>query len=102
MKDQLFLHLRRPVEIRCQGIIYRGLFMGADEEWIYLKGETTWLTLPLQEVTSFKPLEGPEAERVFRPVEGEGPVSAEEREAKRRHRKGDWTEAGGSRRKPTK
>jgi hypothetical protein len=102
VKDRLFLHLRRPVEIRCQGIIYRGVFMGADEEWIYLKGETTWLTLPMQEVTSFKPLEGPEQERVFRPVEGEEPLSPEEREVKRRHRKGEWAEVHGPRRKSSK
>jgi hypothetical protein len=88
MKDRLFRYLRQPVEVRCLGIIYRGEFMGADEEWIYLKGETTWLTLPLAEVSSFKPRHGPEQERIFRGVEGEGEPGAEEREGKRRPRRG--------------
>jgi len=87
MQDRLFKHLRRHVEIRCQGILYRGVFMGADEEWIYLQAETTWLTLPLLEVTSFKPTDAPEKDRLYRPVPGEAPPDAEEREKKRRHRK---------------
>jgi len=86
MKDRLFLYLRQPVEIRCLGIVYRGVFMGADEDWIYLRGETTWLTLPMEEVSSFKPLEAPEQERIFRPVPGEQPPSGSARPAKRRRR----------------
>ena len=89
MMDQLFRYLRQPVEIRCLGITYRGEFMGADEEWIYLKSETTWLTLPMEEVSSFKPLEAPEQERVFRVIEGEKVPSPEDREEKKRHRKKD-------------
>ena len=86
MMDRLFRYLRQPVEVRCLGIIYRGEFMGADEEWIYLKGETTWLTLPMEEVSSFKPLEAPEEERVFRVIEGEKVPSLEDREREKRHR----------------
>jgi len=86
MIDRLFRYLRQPVEVRCLGIIYRGEFMGADEEWIYLKGETTWLTLPMEEVSSFKLLEEPEQERVFRVIEGEKAPSLADREAKKRYR----------------
>ena len=87
MMDRLFRYLRQPVEVRCLGIIYRGEFMGADEEWIYLKAETTWLTLPMAEVSSFKPLEASEEERVFRVIEGEEAPSPEDRQRKRRHRR---------------
>ncbi len=58
--------------------------MGADEDTLYLKCQTTWVTLPLENVSSLKPRERPESERAFKKVDGE-PVewSEDERDKKR-------------------
>ncbi|RME24995.1 MAG: hypothetical protein D6806_08670 [Deltaproteobacteria bacterium] len=47
----------RQVEVRADGILYRGTLIGADDEWLYLKGKMRWLVLPLEKVTDVR-LEG--------------------------------------------
>ncbi len=41
----------REVIALCQGIVYRGVFRGADEEFAYLMGETGWRVLPLDRLS---------------------------------------------------
>ena len=47
----------RQVEVRADGIIYKGTLIGADDEWLYLKGNLRWLILPLEKVSNVR-LEG--------------------------------------------
>ena len=86
MKDQLFKLFGLRVELKAYGIEYRGKFMGADEDFVYLKCETTWITLPLMDVSSIKIEGAAEASRLHRIVDGEiQGLTEEERLAKRRY-----------------
>ncbi len=42
------------VEVRSQGILYRGVLIGADSDEIFLKGVLRWIILPLEKVTSVR------------------------------------------------
>ncbi len=86
MKDQMFKLFGKQVRIRAYGVDYKGLLVGADEDRVYLKAPTTWITLPLMEVTSIMPEGAHEQERIHKPVQGEqAMLTEEEREAKRRY-----------------
>ncbi len=53
----------KRVEVMASGILYRGVFIGADENDLYIKGDMRWLILPLERVSSLR-LEG--ERRTFR------------------------------------
>jgi hypothetical protein len=47
----------RRIEVMADGVLYRGILIGADSSDIYIKGALRWLVLPLDKITSVK-LEG--------------------------------------------
>lgn len=57
------------VEVVSQGIVYRGVLIGADDKDVYLRGALRWLILPLDRITSIK-LEG--AKETFNPIKQVG------------------------------
>ena len=83
MKDKVWKYLHQRVVVRALGIEYTGIFKGADEDWVYLQCETTWVQIPWLEITSFKPSEMGEEARIYRPIEGEPEPNGEERRKKR-------------------
>ncbi|MDP2341338.1 MAG: hypothetical protein Q8O67_10290 [Deltaproteobacteria bacterium] len=44
----------RAVVVIANGFIYRGRFVGADEEELYVRGEFRWWVLPLATVTTVR------------------------------------------------
>ncbi len=42
----------KRVEVRADGVLYRGVLIGADDEDIYIKGALSWIILPLDKVVS--------------------------------------------------
>jgi len=44
----------KRVLVRANGITYRGVLIGADEDELYLKGELRYLVLPMERVTSLR------------------------------------------------
>lgn len=89
MKDRLHLYQGHRVEVRAHGILYHGRLVGTDEEFLYLRGETTWLTLDLEAVTAVKPEGGAEHDWMMKTVDGEPFISPEQREEKRRYNQAD-------------
>ena len=106
MKDKVWECLNKRVEVGAMGVKYSGIFKGADEDWVFLQCETTWVQIPWQEIISFKPEGGedlaPELERerpagyfkpqlkVIKSVAPEGQAKpAEEKEFKKEKPK-DW------------
>lgn len=86
MKDSLFKLFGQRVEVSAFGIVYRGLFQGADDDWVYLKGDTGWINIPMSEVKSMKAEGACEKDRLHRLVEGEPrKISEEDRREKRRY-----------------
>lgn len=81
MRDKLAGYFRCRVEIRANGIEYRGLLVGADEEVIYLIGPSSWITIPLEAVSAVRR----EGERDWdrRRIEGEPALKPEAREPKK-------------------
>lgn len=62
MRDALTYLVRKRVEIHVRGdITYKGLFIEATEDTIHLKGDTGWITIPMERVVSVRE-EGSEAE----------------------------------------
>lgn len=47
----------KQVEVMADGILYRGMLIGADEYDLFIKGRLRWLILPLDKITSVR-LEG--------------------------------------------
>jgi hypothetical protein len=84
LKDKLHRYFGYRVDVRAFGITYSGVLVGADEDTLYLKCQTTWITLPLEQVSSLKARDMPEAERVFKKVDGERPELSEDERAKKR------------------
>jgi len=83
VKDKVWKYLHQRVVVRALGIEYTGIFKGADEEWVFLQCETTWVQIPWLEITSFKPKEAGEEARIYRSIEGEPEPTEEERRKKR-------------------
>jgi len=83
MIDRLSRYFGSEVEIKAHGIIYRGLLVGADEEYIYLKGETTWITLPMNVATAVRKKGEKESEWAQKQVEGAPERDKDNREEKR-------------------
>jgi len=55
MRDTLTGLVRKRVEVLARGgITYRGIFIEANENEIYLKGDTGWVTVPMDRVVSVK------------------------------------------------
>ncbi len=54
MNDRLKSLLGSKVEVRAGGVVYRGVLVEASESEIVLKGETSWVTVPMSRVTSVK------------------------------------------------
>lgn len=54
MKDKIWEKIGQPVIVNALGVKYTGTFKGADEEWLFLQCETTWVQIPWAEVTSFR------------------------------------------------
>lgn len=85
MLDKLANYFRRRVEVKAQGILYRGFLVGADEDYLYLIGETMYLTIPMENVTSVRKEHEGEKDWLKRKIEGEKPLENDERESKRRY-----------------
>jgi hypothetical protein len=55
MKDRVWGYLQQAVVVVAHGVKYSGIFKGADEDWVFLQCETTWVQIPWPEITSFEP-----------------------------------------------
>jgi len=59
MKDSLHKLLRKHVEVVVAGgITYRGEFIEATEDTLYLKSETGWITVPMERVKKVRARQG--------------------------------------------
>ena len=83
MKDKIWKYLQQKVVVRAYGIEYTGIFKGADQDWVFLQCETTWVQIPWMEITSFRPAEAGEEARIYRTIEEEPELGEEEKEKKR-------------------
>jgi hypothetical protein len=111
MKDSLHRLYRRRVEVVAHGISYSGVFLGADEDTLYMIGPTSYITIPLEAVSAVRPEGAGEEAWLRREVEGEPRRRKEEAEEKRRYSREslsrvldedaprEWPEKGGSERK---
>jgi len=55
MQDSLNKLLRKNVEVLAQGgIVYKGQFIEASEDTIFLKAPTGWVTIPIDRVISVR------------------------------------------------
>ncbi len=52
LRTKLDILLKKKVEVRANGIIYRGVLMEATEEELTLKAETGFVTVPMDRITS--------------------------------------------------
>ncbi len=82
MKDKLAKMQGKHIAVRARGIEYRGYYVGADEERLYLRAKTGWITLPLDAVSAARLVESPGWEH--KKIEGEREPDEAEREGKRR------------------
>jgi hypothetical protein len=73
MKDELEALRGQQVEVIYNGLIYKGLLVGATEETIDLQTREQWIALPMEGVTSVKKAE--EIGRYFGQDEGSGEPS---------------------------
>lgn len=89
MKDRLHLLQGKRVEIKAHGILYHGVFVGTDEDYLYLKAETTWITLGLDAITAVRREGGDEREWLRKEIEGEPVPPPDRRELKRRYNLAD-------------
>ncbi len=63
MKDSLHKLLRKNVEVVVAGgITYKGQFIEASEETLYLKAETGWITVPMERVKTVRAQDSEEDE----------------------------------------
>jgi len=85
MKDKIWKYLQQKVVVRAYGIEYTGIFKGADQDWVFLQCETTWVQIPWMEITSFRPAEAGEEARIYRAIERESELD-EEGKAKKKER----------------
>jgi len=74
------------VKVRAYGIEYTGVFKGADEDWVFLQCQTTWVQIPWLEITSFLPAEAKEEKRIYRKLPGEPEPEKKDKKAKKRRR----------------
>ena len=89
MLDKLAKLFGRKVEVKAQGVLYRGRLAGADEEFIYLKGETTWITLPVERVSAVRPEGGGEGDWEMKDIPGAPKPGPEEKKQKKRYSDAD-------------
>ncbi len=54
MKDQLELLKGQQVEVVYNGIVYRGLLVGATEDEVNLQTLTDWVMLPMDGITTVR------------------------------------------------
>jgi hypothetical protein len=55
VKHKIWEYVNQRVKVNALGVLYRGLFKGADEDWVFLQTRTTWVQIPWLEITSFEP-----------------------------------------------
>lgn len=78
VKDKIWGYLRHRVAVKAMGIQYTGIFKGADEEFVFLQCETTWVQIPWLEITSFQLIEELKPEALQKEVQS-GPAEQESR-----------------------
>ncbi len=54
MRDELEMFKGQQVEIIYNGLVYKGLLVGASEETIDLQTREQWIALPMEGITSVK------------------------------------------------
>lgn len=84
MKDKLHKYFGQWVEVRAHGVTYTGELVGADEDTLYLKCQTSWVTIPMDRVSSLKPKDKSEGHRIFKKVNGEPESPTEEEKSRKR------------------
>ncbi|HUT54985.1 MAG TPA: hypothetical protein VM658_16465 [bacterium] len=83
MIDEFGKYFRKQVEIRAHGIVYRGMLLGADDDFMYLKALTTWITIPLDSVTAVNLEKDRDWDR--KQVPGEPKPDPKDRDGKKRY-----------------
>ena len=58
MIDELESLKGQKVEVVYEGIVYRGVLIGASEEELHLQTRMEWVSLPLERIASVKKAEG--------------------------------------------
>ena len=84
VKPELWKYLRERVAVRAFGVEYTGIFKGADEDWVFLQTETTWVQIPWLEISSFQPAPVKETSRIQDKTPGE-PGPGEKQGRRDRH-----------------
>lgn len=56
--DRLQMLQGKQVEVVYQGIVYRGMLVGASESEVYLQTLNDWVTLPMEDVTDVREVSG--------------------------------------------
>jgi hypothetical protein len=73
MLDQMCRLCRKRVEVVANGISYTGLFLGADDEYLYMIGPASYLTIPMEAVAAVREEGGGEGAWLRREIEGAPP-----------------------------
>jgi|GEM_PF-1483864 hypothetical protein len=84
MKKEVWKYLNERVKVRAFGIEYTGIFKGADEDWVYLQCETTWVQIPWLEITSFVEALANDEPRLYQKIEIEPDTRKKRRRAHRK------------------
>jgi hypothetical protein len=87
MIDQMFKFFRKRVEVKANGISYTGLFLGADDEYVYMIGPMSYLTIPMELVTAVRAEDAGEAQWLRKEIEGAPPRAQDRADDKRRYSK---------------
>jgi hypothetical protein len=64
MKHKIWDYLNQRVKLTAMGILYKGVFKGADEDNVFLQTRTTWVQIPWLEITGFEKDDSVEEENI--------------------------------------
>ncbi len=74
MRDELEMFKGQQVEIIYNGLVYKGLLVGASEETVDLQTREQWIALPMEGITSVKKAQ--DIPRYFEQDEGSGEATS--------------------------
>lgn len=89
MKDKLARYFGKTVELNAHGILYRGHLVGADEDFVYLKATTSWITLPMEAVRGIREAGRPGEKWILKIIEGEAEPDPDRSLEKKRYSSSD-------------
>jgi hypothetical protein len=54
MRDEIEMFKGQTVEIMANGLLYKGILIGASDETISLQTTMQWLEIPMEQITSLR------------------------------------------------